>query len=133
MTTHSGAIEQARSDGLYLHSGAESRKRPPKGQRAGLWQEKGAGWRLVLVLIASEEEEAGDGSWASLGPRLVSAARSGWPCSLYTLIQSKSPGCLPKEAGRDTRFPAAFALPHMSLLLNDLFIRKWGLVLQQNQ
>jgi hypothetical protein len=75
VTTHSGAIEQASSDGLYLHSGAESRKRPPKGQRAGLWQEKGAGRRLVLVLIASEEEEeAGDGSWASLGPRLLSAA-----------------------------------------------------------
>lgn len=77
----------------------------------------------MLVLIASEEE-AGDGSWASLGPRLVSAARSGWPCSLYTLIQSRLPGCLPQEAGRDMRFPGAFALPHMSSLLNDLFIRK---------
>ncbi|MBZ3870243.1 Hepatocyte nuclear factor 1-beta [Sciurus carolinensis] len=33
MTAHSEAIEQARSDGLYLHSGAESRERPPKGVR----------------------------------------------------------------------------------------------------
>lgn len=74
MTTHSGAIEQARSDGLYLHSGAESRKRLLKGQRAGLWQEKGAGRRLVLVLIASEKEEAGHGIWASLGPKLLSEA-----------------------------------------------------------
>lgn len=45
-----------------------------KGQRAGLWQEKGAGQRLVLVLIASEKEEAGDGMWASLGPGLLSEA-----------------------------------------------------------
>uniref|UniRef100_A0A8B7VN52 Hepatocyte nuclear factor 1-beta n=1 Tax=Castor canadensis TaxID=51338 RepID=A0A8B7VN52_CASCN len=35
MTAHSESIEQAPSDGLYLHSGAESRERPPKGQRAG--------------------------------------------------------------------------------------------------
>lgn len=42
VTAHSEAIEQAWSDGPYLHSGAESRERPLKGQRAaGLWQGKG--------------------------------------------------------------------------------------------
>ena len=41
VTAHSEAIEQARSDGPDLHSGAESRERPPKGQRAGLWRGSG--------------------------------------------------------------------------------------------
>lgn len=36
MTAHSEAIERVPSDGLYLHSAAESQERPLKGQRAGL-------------------------------------------------------------------------------------------------
>lgn len=69
VTAHSEAIEQAPSDGPNLHSGAESRERPPQRSESRAVARKRTGWRLVPVLIRPRRRRklAWDGSWASLG------------------------------------------------------------------
>ncbi|KAL0597119.1 UPF0764 protein C16orf89 [Plecturocebus cupreus] len=99
MTAHSEAIEQARSDGLYLPSRDESRERPQKVRGQGSskekdWLEPGA----CIDWLEEEEEESA----------------------------ASSPGHRPEEARKGKRSSSASALPRV---MSSLFFLRQSLAL----